>query len=293
MRVLGSMALLSSLLLAYPQAESGALSPALQSLVETERAFARAAVRKGIRDSFLEYFADDAIALVPEPKPAKDRLRARPARPFAELELTWEPRAGDVAAAGDLGWLTGPSTFVDHTASTPEPAHGNYLSVWRKQPAGEWRVFIDVGCQVPEPARFAPGFVPLALRLRWSGRDAPGLAEKTLAAADAALNATAARDGLATAYAPVLAEQARLHRQGVTPLVGRAAAVSYLERERGAPVTASSTAAGTAASGDLGYTYGLYETRQTPPVSGAYVRVWARDASGRWWIVAEVTEPAR
>jgi hypothetical protein len=29
-----------------------------------------------------------------------------------------------------------------------------------------------------------------------------------------------------------------------------------------------------------------------PPERGAYVRVWARDAGGRWWLVAEVTEPA-
>jgi ketosteroid isomerase-like protein len=45
-------------------------------------------------------------------------------------------------------------------------------------------------------------------------------------------------------------------------------------------------------SGDLGYSYGLYDVRGEPPERGAYVRVWARDAGGRWWLVAEVTEPA-
>ena len=41
-----------------------AVSPDLQALVQTERDFAKAATVKGLRDSFLEFFADDAIALV-------------------------------------------------------------------------------------------------------------------------------------------------------------------------------------------------------------------------------------
>lgn len=88
----------------------------LRALVEVERAFAESARPQGLRDAFPEFFADDAIALTPAAESAQDRLRARPGRPFAELEITWEPRQGDVAASGVLGWLTGPSTVIDHTA---------------------------------------------------------------------------------------------------------------------------------------------------------------------------------
>ena len=42
------------------------------SLLDAERPFARTAAQLGIRDSFLEYLADDAIALGPEAKRAKD-----------------------------------------------------------------------------------------------------------------------------------------------------------------------------------------------------------------------------
>ena len=122
----------------------GQISTGLQELVDTERAFAQAATEKGIRDSFLEYFADDAIAFNPAPISAKDRLRSRPARPFSDYELRWEPRTGDIAASGELGWLTGPSTFIDHTSPGAQPQHGNYLSVWRRQADGAWRVFIDL-----------------------------------------------------------------------------------------------------------------------------------------------------
>jgi ketosteroid isomerase-like protein len=275
------------------QGETGGVSPALESLVEAERAFARAAVQKGIRDSFLEYFADDALALTPEAQSAKERLRTRPARPFSELELIWEPRTGDVAVSGDLGWLTGPSTFIDHTASPPRVQHGNYLSIWRRQADGQWRVFIDIGCQVPQPPDFAPGFTPLALPDRWGQGDG-GAARERLTTNDRELNRALARDGAPRAYGAVLADGARLHRQGKPPLVGRGPIVAWLERQD-VPVagaSAESTAAAAAASGDLGYSYGLYELRTTPIERGAYVRVWARDAAGRWWLVAEVTEPA-
>src|SRR2546426_12662672 len=112
------------------------ISSELEALVDTERAFARTATEKGIRDSFLEYFADDAVAFNPAPIVAKDRLRGRPSRPFSEYELRWEPRTGDIAASGELGWLTGPSTFIDHTTPDTKPQHGNYLSVWRRQADG-------------------------------------------------------------------------------------------------------------------------------------------------------------
>ena len=123
----------------------------LDTLVNAERAFAKTATEKGIRDSFLDYFAEDAIAFSPAPVSATERLRSRPARPFSEYELRWEPRTGDVAASGELGWLTGPSTFIDHTEPKAQPQPGNYLSVWRRQAGGPWRVFIDVGSAPPRP----------------------------------------------------------------------------------------------------------------------------------------------
>jgi hypothetical protein len=43
------------------------IPPALQAMVDAERAFAEAATQKGIRDSFLEYFAADAVAFNPAP----------------------------------------------------------------------------------------------------------------------------------------------------------------------------------------------------------------------------------
>ncbi len=267
-------------------ASQAEIPAALQSMADTERAFAEACTRKGIRDSFLEYFADDAIALNPAPVSAKERLRGRPARPFSEAELRWEPRTGDVAASGELGWLTGPSTFIDHTDANARPQPGNYLSVWRRQPNGEWRVFIDIGSQPPDPVTFAPGFTRFGFPPRYVGSESQDQASKSLLAADRELNAAAVKDS-ADAYRQVTAATSRLHRNGFMPAIGPSAIGAWMKQS--APsMTATTGTAQAARSGDLGYSYGTFEVRSEKP--HAYVRVWQRDAGGKWFVVADVAQ---
>jgi ketosteroid isomerase-like protein len=261
---------------------------ALDSLVNAERAFAKTATEKGIRDSFLDYFAEDAIAFNPAPTSATARLRSRPARPFSDYELRWEPRTGDVAASGDLGWLTGPSTFIDHTSPTATPQHGNYLSVWKRQPGGPWRVFIDIGSEPPQPVTFADGFSRFPLPSHYAGTEPKPAAAATLLETDKALNAGLAT-GAAAAYSAVTTAQSRLHRSGFMPSIGSAAIRAWFEANA-TTMSASSGAADCATSADLGYSYGTYQVKAPTPEQGAYVRVWQRDGSAKWWLVADVVQ---
>ena len=155
---------------------------ALEALAAVERRFATAAREEGWRAAFLQYFAEDSIALTPDPVSARERLKSRPRRPFSEEELTWEPKAGDIAASGELGWLTGPSTFIDHTAAQPKPSYGNYLSIWKKQPDGRWRVFIDLGTTVPAPVSFPTWFTHVTAAPRY--RDPAGASSATSSGRD-------------------------------------------------------------------------------------------------------------
>jgi len=224
----------------------------------------------------------------PAPVSATERLRSRPARPFTDLELTWEPRTGDVAASGELGWLTGPSTFIDHTTAGAAPQHGNYLSVWRRQRTGSWRVFIDVGSQPPQAVSFAPGFTRFQLPSRYSGNESAS-ATSSLLEADTRLNTQIGERGPAGAYEEVVTNGSRLHRDGFMPAIGTQAIRSWLEANVPA-MTASTGTAESARSGDLGYSYGTYDVKGSSPQSGAYVRVWQRDGSGKWCLVADVVQ---
>jgi ketosteroid isomerase-like protein len=285
MKSILTAAAMAGALFAVPQTS---IPAALQSMADTERAFAEACTQKGIRDSFLEYFADDSIAFNPAPISATKRLRDRPSRPFSEAELRWEPRTGDVAASGELGWLTGPSTFTDHTVANPRPQPGNYLSIWRRQAGGEWRVFIDQGTQPPETVSFAPGFTRFAFPSRYTGGETGARATASLEAADRALNAALGTRGGA-AYADVTTDASRLHRSGFMPSIGRVAIETWM-KEHASAMTATTGAAESALSGDLGYSHGRFEVTAPAAKSGAYVRVWQREAGGKWFVVADVTQ---
>jgi ketosteroid isomerase-like protein len=289
---------------------------ALASMADAERAFARAAAVKGIRAAFLEWFAEEAVGFQPSLGRAQDQLRAQPvpAEPLAAT-LEWEPRAGDISRSGDFGWLTGPYTFRPPAG---EPSHGVYFSVWIKTAAG-WRVFMDVGAAAPGPVSFAPGLSRMpASEGRFAARS-PETPEAKQAAGAAAVDALQAADDRANAgtsgssangglsIVAAMDPQARLHRPGMPPIVGREAIRAHLTER---PWHTRFTRAGTrlAPGLDFGVTHGAFQPRPgatvsagpieagpavaPPGASGYYIRVWRRAADGRWLIVADLTQPA-
>ena len=283
------MKIISVLFAATALASSSDIPPSLAKMADTERAFARRAQETTVRDSFIEFFADESISFEPDLGPARERLRKQTQAPPAGFQLRWEPRLGDIAASGDLGYLTGPS----ETIVPGRPVrHGNYFSVWKRQPDGEYRVILDVGGNTPEKAPYAPGFVRAAAVPTWKGNESKADSAASLLAADKEFSAAIASTGAAAAYASVMTPTVHFQRMGYLPMRTRNAAIEWLNSN----VKAWSTdpmKAETAASGDLGYTWGKFDV--TPAAresySGYYVRVWTRRADGTWQLVAEVTTP--
>jgi ketosteroid isomerase-like protein len=252
---------------------------ALRQMADTERAFAARAAVVNWKQAFLEYFADSAVGFdATGPGLAKDQIRALPDPP-KDAQLLWEPRFGDIAASGDLGWLTGPSTSINPTRDKGQPRHGNYASVWKRQTDGTFKVVMDVGVNLPGPARFASGFTRAPQAGRFSG--AATDAQATLADADRALS-RAATSSQANAYRGRLAPAARLHRHDVMPRVGEQEILAWLAMQPASP-TAEHRYAEAARSGDLGYTWGRLGM-------GYYVRVWSRAADGSWKVALDVVQ---
>src|SRR5687767_14117225 len=127
------IALVVLLLPAIAHARGEQLSSGAAQIVAAERACAKRFGEVGVRDSFLEFFADDGVSFVPEPGLARPRLEKRP-KPKLPLEvlLVWAPEMAEISAEGDLGWSTGPSQIVDRSGKNPT-RHGHYFSMWRKQ----------------------------------------------------------------------------------------------------------------------------------------------------------------
>ena len=66
---------------------------------------------------------------------------------LASGRLAWVPVAS--RRRGDLGFTVGKATF---TGATPADAwKSTYVTVWRRQPDGTWKVLFDTGRLVNEP----------------------------------------------------------------------------------------------------------------------------------------------
>jgi hypothetical protein len=258
---------------------------ALPRMVATERAFAAAAAELGTRNTFLTFFADDAVSFegagaVATIGRAKDALIAAPPTKLPVLSrLMWEPFTGQISEDGTLGWLTGPYAVLVLTTKDIT-AKGAYFSVWEREVDGTYRVWLDEGIALPDV---------------WSGasdfRAAPQADVGSVGAADETIDqAERAVASGGDAWNARLAASVRLHREGIMPMAGRDGIAAWahaawtsihyvvLRNEK-------------AASGDLGVALGGYEaTTPAGAEHGTFVRVWQRDVQGHWRIVFETSK---
>ena len=267
------------------------LPHALTQMIETERAFAARALIVGWKQAFLEYFDESAVGFAGgEAGYAVEQIRANPDPP-KDHQLIWEPRYGDSAASGEIGYLVGPSRTIVQSRNKGQPRHGVYASVWKRQRDGSFRVVIDLGTDTPSAAPFPPGFTRAPSANRFTGDYDDST--PPLSAADGILN-SALRSGQAAAYRGKLANGARFHRPNRLPIAGERAITGFLASQP-AYSAADSRYAEAARSGDLGYTWGSFRVGPAakPTQRGHYVRVWVRERNGQWKIALDVVQPAR
>ncbi len=298
-------------LLAFPVLSHAATidrQAALDSLLAAEKAFSDDAALKGIRDSFLDFLADDGVIFRPDPVNGKEYLRSHPPSPGF---LSWVPAYSELSMGGDLGYNTGPYEYREK-AGDKEADSGQFATVWQRQADGTWKVLVDLGTAGPAaaPAAIASGGggtgatapPPPAIRLKgppsWPASRLPAAkveaAKAGLLAADRTFGGVAKEKGAAAAYAAVLCDDARLLRDGVPPIAGKEAVRAALAKGE-QPQAWEVVGGGVAHSGDLGYTYGFVQR----PASGAegpakaanYLRVWRQVADGSWKLAFDVLAP--
>jgi ketosteroid isomerase-like protein len=259
----------------------------LGSLVDAELAFARMAAEQGVRAAFLANFASDGIVFEPGPVRLHDAWSARPAPadPLA-VRLEWAPAQAGIARSHDIGYTTGPYTTW-RAAEPQRKRRGVFFSVWRRDARRRWAVALDAGNVTPGPVDFAA--LGPAPRTRFRGARGAALERRRLLAQEA--NAFAAGPkGLAPAgYARLLADDARLYRDGSPPLASRGlvarAIAQRIRRVTWAPIDARVSAAG-----DMAFSYGrCRETdRAENARDGYYAHLWLRDAAGAWRLAYDI-----
>jgi ketosteroid isomerase-like protein len=274
-------------------AQEKRLSPAFSAMVSTERAFAKMAGIHGVRNSFITFFADDGINFTPNPVKTRENLMSTP--PPATLPpviLNWTPIYGDIAAAEDLGYNTGPFVVEDKSPEKRPTRHGMFFSVWRRQADKSWKVVLDMGASTPSAV--APLDAPFvaAAASRVKPRDlSPGDGHEEILRIDRDFFLGSLNKPLGEALKDSLQETARVYVTGKMPFVGRRAILAG-DIADNRMVTGEPLDGAMARSGDFGYVYGRYELKSAnASEKGYYSRVWRLDRGGKWHIAMFVLNP--
>ena len=264
----------------------------ITAMVGTERAFSRMSEEKGIREAFTEFIAEDGILFRPRAVLGKKWMQENPlpastTRPL----LVWQPIFAGMSRAGDLGYTTGPWQLKNDIKDAKFSAFGTFMTVWKKQPDGKWRFMVDLGVSHPEPKKPALLTYGEPATGRFTRDAAKGRSDLQKTESD--FSKASVKRGAVEAFLAYASSDVRVLRNQKQPFIGRKAAVAAWT-PLSIEWTWTSQFADVSTSGDLGYSYGLYEMRDKATSSvtqtGNYMRVWKR-VNGAWKLILDVTDP--
>lgn len=265
----------------------------LQEMVQTEQAFSKMAADQNTRDAFMNFIADDGLLFRPTAVNGKQWMREHPVPPSDKHPLlAWQPAFAGMAAAGDLGFTTGPWEFKEDVKDEKPAGYGHFVTLWKKQPDGSWRFVVDLGISHPTTGGPQRSWRPSEQKraARFKSVDV-AVTRQALLDLDAAYLKQNVKEGLLKAFAAHASSDVRLYRAGNLPFVGRTVAANALGSSKG-QVKWTATGGDVSRSGDLGYTYGTYEITDGANVieKGSYVRIWQNQGGG-WQIALDVANP--
>ena len=130
------------------------MSPGKMLLFDLDKRFARDVAARG-GAAFADWFAPDGVELSNGQAAKIGKVAIVQAATWtpAEYQLTWTPTDAMMGPSGDMGYTWGHFEGRGKDVNgNPVLTSGRYITVWRKQPDGSWKVVLDAGANdVPEP----------------------------------------------------------------------------------------------------------------------------------------------
>lgn len=260
----------------------------LQSLIDAENYFSSIVKAKGQKAAFMKVVDQETLLYRPGLVNAVQYFEQQEADPT--YALSWQPSFARIAKSGDWGFTSGP---YEIKTKAGEHFYGQYVSVWRVNNKGIWKLNLDAGIPHDKPLQ-APDLDFLAPNSRrfFYQRSAKRLAERedVVLLSDRLLSATLMSKGIPT-YLEFLAEDTRLLMPGHEPIRGKQAALDFWE-SRSAAIITTPEAVDRALSGDWAYTRGKATiTLNQQSKDYAYLRIWELQQGFNWNLVLEIFSP--
>jgi ketosteroid isomerase-like protein len=127
------------------------MKPGKVLLYDLEARFAKDVLDHG-GAAFAQWFADDAVELGNGAAPAIGKVAIVKSATWSpkDYQLTWTPTDAMMGPSGDMGYTWG--HYEGHSKDAngnPVTTSGRYMTIWRRQPDGNWKVVLDAGANEP------------------------------------------------------------------------------------------------------------------------------------------------
>ena len=130
------------------------VKPGKMILFDLEARFAKDVAARG-GAAFADWFAEDGVSLSNGEAPVIGKVAIVKSATWSPkvFQLTWTPTDAVMGPSGDMGYTWG--HYEGHSKDAngnPVSTSGRYMTIWRKQPNGIWKVVLDSGSNEPASA---------------------------------------------------------------------------------------------------------------------------------------------
>jgi ketosteroid isomerase-like protein len=123
------------------------VKPGKMVLFDLDARFAKDVLARG-GAAFADWFAGDGVALNNGQAPLIGKVAIVKSANWSpkDYELTWTPTDAMMGPSGDMGYTWGHYEGRSKDANgNPVLTSGRYITMWRKEPDGNWKVVLDAG----------------------------------------------------------------------------------------------------------------------------------------------------
>lgn len=263
----------------------------VQSLLAAENYFSGLSMEKGARKAFLTVSNNETMVFRPSAVPARKfykKLRND------STYLSWSPGFARISRGGDWGFTSGPN-IARSSKESFQTRYGQYLSVWKKNKKGVWKLAINAGI-----SHSAPQTEP---KLDFFTNDGKFFRQRSTVRQQQRADIVVSTDKLFNLSLKALSIEAyhefanndiHILFPGMQPVTGKKNAIAFFKAHKIKIIPENTAAADRAFGGDYAYTYG----KATLVIKGTgeefnYIRIWQLSEEHTWNILFELFSPAK
>jgi ketosteroid isomerase-like protein len=127
------------------------VKPGKVLLFELEARFAKDVAARG-GAAFADWFAGEGVALGNGAAPLIGKVAIAKSAGWSprDYQLTWTPTDAMMGPSGDMGYTWGHYEGRSKDSNgNPVLTSGRYITMWRREPDGNWKVVMDAGANEP------------------------------------------------------------------------------------------------------------------------------------------------